>query len=89
MPILQIMTKLITILKFAKLTGLPYRLCLQLVGTGQIPSLLVGRRHRIDVRWVNQWLAGGGYCPPAQTLCTPERERVRHSRGVQPRSATR
>lgn len=55
------MTKLITIPKFAQMTGLPYRLCLQLVGTGQIPSVRVGSRRRIDVRWVEQWLAAGGY----------------------------
>jgi excisionase family DNA binding protein len=57
------MTKLITIPKFAELTGLPYRLCLHLIGTGQIPSVPVGRRRRIDVRWVHQWLAVGGYRP--------------------------
>jgi len=57
------MTQLITIPKFAEATGLPYRLCLHLVGTGQIPSVAVGRRRRIDVRWVDQWLAGGGYRP--------------------------
>ena len=57
------MTKLITILKFAETTGLAYRLCLQLVGSGQIPSIRVGNRRRIDVRWVEQWLAGGGYRP--------------------------
>ena len=55
------MTQLITIPKFAEATGLPYRLCLHLVGTRQIPSIPVGRRRRIDVRWVDQWLAGGGY----------------------------
>jgi hypothetical protein len=55
------MTKLITIPKFARATGLPYRLCLQLVGSGQIPSVPVGGRHRIDVRWVEQWLSAGGY----------------------------
>ena len=55
------MTKLITIPKFAAATGLPYRLCLHLIGTGQIPSVAVGRRRRIDVRWVKQWLATGGY----------------------------
>ena len=55
------MTKLITIPKFAETTGLAYRLCLQLVGSGQIPSVRVGNRRRIDVRWVAQWLADGGY----------------------------
>ena len=58
------MTKLITIPKFAKATGLPYRLCLQLVGVGDIPSVPVGRRRRIDTRWIEQWLAVGGYRPP-------------------------
>jgi len=57
------MTKLITIPRFAKLTGLPCRLCIHLVGAGQIPSVPVGHRRRIDVRWVDQWLAGGGYRP--------------------------
>jgi excisionase family DNA binding protein len=55
------MTKLITIPKFAQATGLPYRLCLQLVTTGQIPSVPVGNRRRIDARWIKQWLASGGY----------------------------
>ena len=63
---MKMMTKLITIPKFAESTGLSYRLCLHLVETGQIPSVPVGRRRRIDVRWVSQWLAGGGYCPSAQ-----------------------
>ena len=57
------MTKLIRIPKFAAATGLPYRLCLHLIATGQIPSVAVGRRRRIDVRWVEQWLASGGYRP--------------------------
>ena len=61
------MTKLITIPKFAAATGLPYRLCLHLIGTNQIPSVAVGRRRRIDVRWVEQWLASGGYCPDRGT----------------------
>lgn len=57
------MTKLITIPTFAEVTGLSYRLCLHLVETGQIPSVPVGTRRRIDIRWVDQWLAGGGYRP--------------------------
>ena len=57
------MTKLITIPKFAQATGLTYRLCLQLVSAGRIPSVRVGCRRRIDVRWVAQWLAEGGYRP--------------------------
>jgi excisionase family DNA binding protein len=68
------MTKLITIPKFAELTGLPYRLCLHLVGTGQIPSVLVGRRRRIDVRWVDQWLASGGFQSSDQESLIQHRE---------------
>jgi excisionase family DNA binding protein len=60
------MTKLVTIPKFAEATGLPYRLCLHLVETGQIPSVPVGGRRRIDLRWVEQWLEAGGYRPPEQ-----------------------
>jgi len=55
------MTKLLTIPKFARVTGLPYRLCLQLVNKGEIPSVPVGTRRRIDVRWIHQWLSSGGY----------------------------
>ena len=58
---MKMMTKLITIPKFAESTGLSYRLCLHLVETGQISSVPVGRRRRIDVRWVAQWSAVGGY----------------------------
>ena len=69
------MTKLITIPKFAEATGLPYRLCLHLSGTGQIPSVAVGRRRRIDVRWVEQWLASGGYRPDRGHFCATGVER--------------
>jgi excisionase family DNA binding protein len=55
------MTKLMTIPRFARATGLSYRLCLQLVVSGHIPSVPVGTRRRIDTRWVEQWLAAGGY----------------------------
>jgi excisionase family DNA binding protein len=61
------MTKLITIPKFAEATGLTYRLCLQLVSNGRIPSVRVGARRRIDVRWAAQWLAEGGYQPAETT----------------------
>jgi excisionase family DNA binding protein len=67
------MTKLLTIPKFAETTGLSYRLCLQLVETGKIPSVAVGCRRRIDVRWVEQWLSAGGYRPDVPV---GERERA-------------
>jgi excisionase family DNA binding protein len=83
------MTKLITIPKFAEATGLPYRLCLHLVGTGQIPSVAVGRRRRIDVRWVEQWLATGGYRSSVQEPPTQHREVARILNAGEPRSAAR
>jgi excisionase family DNA binding protein len=83
------MTQLITIPKFAEATGLPYRLCLHLVETHQIPSVPVGRRRRIDVRWVDQWLAVGGYCPPAQDSSTRHQVSVCSSHVGEPTSAAR
>jgi excisionase family DNA binding protein len=59
------MTRLLTIPKFARETWLSYRLCLQLVQSGEIPSVRVGCRRRIDIRWVEQWLEAGGYRPNA------------------------
>ena len=83
------MTKLITIPKFAEATGLPYRLCLHLVGTGQIPSVPVGRRHRLDVRWVEQWLATGGYLSSGQEAPTQHLEATRTLNAGESRSAAR
>jgi excisionase family DNA binding protein len=61
------MTRLLTIPKFALETGLSYRLCLQLVQQGKIPSVQVNSRRRIDIRWVDQWLQAGGYrCPTTE-----------------------
>jgi hypothetical protein len=81
------MTKLITIPKFVAATGLHYRLCLHLIKTEQIPSVPVGRRRRIDVRWVDQWLAVGGYRPPAQESPTQHRETAPATEAGEPRSA--
>jgi excisionase family DNA binding protein len=83
------MTKLITIPKFAAATGLPYRLCLHLIGTGQIPSVAVGRRRRIDVRWVEQWLATGGYRSLGQESPTQHGQVARILNAGEPRSAAR
>lgn len=83
------MTKLITIPKFAEATGLPYRLCLHLVGTGQIPSVAVGRRRRIDVRWVEQWLATGGYRSAEQEAATQHRRAARFLNAGESRTAAR
>jgi excisionase family DNA binding protein len=64
------MTRLITIPQFARTTGLSYRLCLHLVDSGHIPSVRVGCRRRIDVRWVGQWLEAGGYVSPEHQPAT-------------------
>jgi excisionase family DNA binding protein len=49
-------TRLLTIPMFARNTGLTPRLARELVRNGDIPSLQVGCRRRIDERWVNEWL---------------------------------
>jgi excisionase family DNA binding protein len=64
-------TKLLTIPEFARATGLNYWLAWQLVRRGNIPSVAVGTRRRIDVRWIEQWLATGGY--HAQLTDGPQR----------------
>ena len=74
------MTTLITIARLAEATGLSYRLCLQLVGSRQIPSVAVGPRRRIDVRWVEQWLASGGYCADRAAARMELNENIRSSR---------
>jgi excisionase family DNA binding protein len=58
------MTRLLTIPEFARATGLSYRLCLHLVQMGDIPSVPVGSRRRIDVRWLERWLEAGGFPVP-------------------------
>jgi excisionase family DNA binding protein len=68
------MTKLITIPRFARMTGLSYRLCLQLVASGHIPSVQVGGRRRIDWRWAEQWLETGGFVPSEQDLSVRQQE---------------
>ena len=83
------MTKLITIPEFAEATGLPYRLCLHLIGTGQIPSVAVGRRRRIDVRWVEQWLATGGYRSAGQESPSRHRDVARILNAGEPGSSAR
>ena len=65
------MTRLLTIPRFAKMTGLAYRHALHLVETGQNPSVAVGPRRRVDMRWVDQWLATGGYRPERDRCSSP------------------
>jgi hypothetical protein len=51
-------TKLLTIPAFARATGLSTWLARELVRRGDIPSVQVGPRHRIDARWVERWTTG-------------------------------
>jgi hypothetical protein len=57
------MTRLLTILGFARAADLSYRLCSDLVQTGDIPSVPVSSRQGIDVRWLERWLEAGGFRP--------------------------
>jgi excisionase family DNA binding protein len=50
-------TSLLTIPEFAGATGLSYKIARELVVQGDIPHVRVGRRRRIDVRCVHEWLA--------------------------------
>jgi excisionase family DNA binding protein len=48
--------RLMTLPEFSQATGLSYPLVLKLVSRGDIPSLQIGPRRRIDAQWVKQWL---------------------------------
>jgi excisionase family DNA binding protein len=51
------MTKLLTVPQFANATGLSDSLARTLVNSGQVPSIQVGRRRRVDARWIEKWTA--------------------------------
>jgi len=51
------MTKLLSIPEFAVATGISETLARALVNRGDVPSILVGRRRRVDARWVERWTA--------------------------------
>ena len=50
-------TKLISIPEFARLAGLPDAAARAMVREKQVPTVLVGRRHRVSATWVQKWLA--------------------------------
>jgi hypothetical protein len=62
------MTKLLTLPKFAQACGISEWLARRLVLNGDIPSVLVGTRRRIDERWVERWLDAGN---PEPTPVSP------------------
>jgi excisionase family DNA binding protein len=51
------LTKLLTIPQFANATGLSERAARTMIEHGQLPTVRVGSRQRVDVRWVKKWLA--------------------------------
>ncbi len=57
----MVATKLLTITQFARLTGLSDFLARKLVGSGEVPSVKVGPRRRVDARTVDAWLGQGTY----------------------------
>jgi excisionase family DNA binding protein len=50
-------TKLLSVPEFARATGLPVTLARTLVKSGEVPSLRVGRRHRVSSCWIETWLS--------------------------------
>ncbi len=60
-------TKLLSIPDFAQAVGLGDNLVRNLVNSGAIPSIKCGSRRRIDVRFVDRWLAKACEVPAEQT----------------------
>ena len=52
-------TKLLSIREFAEATGLSIWLARELVNRGDVPSVRVGPRRRVDIRFVEKWTAAG------------------------------
>lgn len=65
-------TKLLSVPEFARATGLGYRLARKLVASGEVASIKVGCRRRVDVRWVKHWLAQATPGVPAQSGLSAE-----------------
>jgi hypothetical protein len=65
------MTKLLSIPQFAHATGLSDALARSLVMRGDVPSVRVGARRRVDSRWVEKWVnLGNPEIPTAATEIT-------------------
>ncbi len=56
-------TKLLSIPEFAKATGLSDRLARHLVKNGDVPSIKVGSRRRVDARFIDRWTAAACEVP--------------------------
>jgi len=62
-------TKLFSVPQFARATGLSAAAARAMIREGQLPTVRVGRRQRVDARWVEKWLATANPDIPAtQTI---------------------
>jgi hypothetical protein len=57
----------ITISAFARATGVSYWLAAQMVNTGEISSIIVGKRRRVHSGWVKKWLAKARQATPSRS----------------------
>jgi len=68
-------TKLLSIPQFARATGLSDAAARAMIRDKQLPPVSVGRRQRVDVRWVLKWLATANPdVSPASTTATQDGE---------------
>jgi excisionase family DNA binding protein len=68
------LTKLLSIAQFAKATGLGYRMARKLVLSGEVNSVKVGRRRRVDSRQIDRWLQWEEAQPTGPAYCKGRRE---------------
>ena len=47
----------ITVAAFARATGVSYWIASQMVSSGEIPSIAVGKCRRVHSGWIKKWLA--------------------------------
>ena len=52
-------SKLVTIPSFAKSIGTSTKLARELVNSGDIPSVQVGKRRRVSAAWIERWTSAG------------------------------
>jgi excisionase family DNA binding protein len=57
----------ITVSAFARATGVSYWLATQMVDSGEIPSVVIGKRRRVHSGWVKKWLAETRKATPSRT----------------------
>jgi hypothetical protein len=74
-------TRLLTIPAFAKATGLSCWSARELVRSGEVPSVPVGRRRRVSARFINEWIERSvTQCPATKEARAVFAERERCAR---------